>query len=121
MLVVGWARFRTQSAEARVHVNRHGISVGGNVGPVHAGVGAGATHAGVGAGVGPVGGSVGGSLGVPDVNVGGTAAPGPGTNPAANPTSQPLLSAGGPTTGPVPLMPNGGCPKEFPVKQDDAC
>lgn len=33
----------------------------------------------------------------------------------------PLLQAGGPTNGPVPLMPAGGCPKEFPVEVDGAC
>jgi len=32
-----------------------------------------------------------------------------------------LLDAGGPTSGPVPLMPEGGCPREFPTKRDGAC
>jgi hypothetical protein len=32
-----------------------------------------------------------------------------------------LLEAGGPTSGPVPLMPNGGCPREFPTKRDGVC
>jgi hypothetical protein len=32
-----------------------------------------------------------------------------------------LLEAGGPTSGPVPLMPNGGCPREFPTMRDGAC
>ena len=32
-----------------------------------------------------------------------------------------LLDAGGPTSGPLPLMPDGGCPKEFPTKRDGAC
>jgi hypothetical protein len=32
-----------------------------------------------------------------------------------------LLEAGGPTSGPVPLMPNGGCPREFPAMRDEAC
>jgi hypothetical protein len=32
-----------------------------------------------------------------------------------------LLDAGGPTSGPVPLMPDGGCPREFPVMRDAAC
>ena len=32
-----------------------------------------------------------------------------------------LPSAGGPTTGPVPFMPNGGCPVEFPDKQPRGC
>ena len=33
----------------------------------------------------------------------------------------PLLQAGGPTNGPVPLMPGGGCPREFPVEADGDC
>ena len=33
-----------------------------------------------------------------------------------------LLKAGGPQEGPVPLMPDGGCPREYPVKKsDNAC
>lgn len=32
-----------------------------------------------------------------------------------------LLEAGGPTDGPVPAMPGGGCPKEYPVKRSGAC
>jgi hypothetical protein len=32
-----------------------------------------------------------------------------------------LLKAGGPTAGPVPVMPGGVCPKEFPIEDRDAC
>ena len=32
-----------------------------------------------------------------------------------------LLEAGGPTSGPVPLMPEGGCPREFPTMRDGLC
>lgn len=32
-----------------------------------------------------------------------------------------LLKAGGPEEGPVPTMPDGECPPEFPTKQDGAC
>ena len=32
-----------------------------------------------------------------------------------------LLEAGGPTSGPVPLMPNGSCPREFPTKREGLC
>ncbi len=32
-----------------------------------------------------------------------------------------LFDAGGPESGPLPLMPDGGCPKEFPVKRNGAC
>jgi hypothetical protein len=33
----------------------------------------------------------------------------------------PLLQAGGPPSGPVPPMPGGGCPREFPVEADGDC
>jgi hypothetical protein len=32
-----------------------------------------------------------------------------------------LLEAGGPASGPVPLMPDGGCPREFPTKREGLC
>ena len=32
-----------------------------------------------------------------------------------------LFNAGGPSSGPVPLMPDGSCPVEYPVKQNGAC
>jgi hypothetical protein len=32
-----------------------------------------------------------------------------------------LLEAGGPTSGPLPLMPDGGCPREFPAMRGGAC
>jgi hypothetical protein len=32
-----------------------------------------------------------------------------------------LLEAGGPEDGPVPALPGGGCPTEFPVEQENAC
>ena len=32
-----------------------------------------------------------------------------------------LLDAGGPTNGPVPLMPDGDCPAEFPAKHAGLC
>jgi hypothetical protein len=32
-----------------------------------------------------------------------------------------LFNAGGPSTGPVPLMPDGSCPVEYPVKSNEAC
>jgi hypothetical protein len=37
------------------------------------------------------------------------------------PPPAPPFNAGGPQDGPLPLMPDGGCPKEFPVKRDGAC
>ncbi len=32
-----------------------------------------------------------------------------------------LLEAGGPTEGPVPNLPDGGCPTEFPIERQGAC
>lgn len=32
-----------------------------------------------------------------------------------------LLKVGGPSSGPLPLMPDGGCPREFPTMRDGAC
>ncbi len=32
-----------------------------------------------------------------------------------------LLEAGGPSEGPAPRMPGGGCPDEFPVEKPDGC
>jgi hypothetical protein len=32
-----------------------------------------------------------------------------------------LFDAGGPTSGAVPLMPDGSCPAEFPTEQNGAC
>ena len=37
------------------------------------------------------------------------------------PAPAPPFKAGGAEAGPVPLMPSGSCPKEFPVKQGKAC
>jgi hypothetical protein len=32
-----------------------------------------------------------------------------------------LLNSGGPENGPVPLMPDEGCPVEYPVERGDLC
>jgi hypothetical protein len=48
----------------------------------------------------------------------------PPSSASASPTPQPprdLFNAGSPTNGPVPLIPDGGCPKEFPVKHNGRC
>lgn len=49
--------------------------------------------------------------------------PRPQPPPLPSPSSPPAppFNAGGPQEGPVPLMPDGGCPKEFPVKRGGAC
>jgi hypothetical protein len=43
---------------------------------------------------------------------------------SASPTPQPpsdLFNSGGPINGPLPLMPDGSCPEEFPVKHNGLC
>jgi hypothetical protein len=55
--------------------------------------------------------------------------PTPGPSPAPDPGPPPipgnqdgtLMKAGGSTYGPVPLMPNGDCPGEYPVKRNAGC
>jgi outer membrane biosynthesis protein TonB len=47
--------------------------------------------------------------------------PPPPPAPAPRPDSGTLFEAGGPTTEPVPLMPNGSCPREYPEKRGEAC
>jgi hypothetical protein len=56
-----------------------------------------------------------------------TASPSPTTTSTASPspsTPSPndrMLNSGGPPDGPVPLMPGGECPSEYPVRKDGAC
>ena len=59
----------------------------------------------------------------------------PASTPASTPAPDPpspkpkkpkkpkrdLFDSGGPTSGPLPQMPNGGCPREFPVQRGKAC
>ncbi len=40
---------------------------------------------------------------------------------SARPTPDDLLDAGGPRYGPVPFLPGGRCPSEYPVKRSDGC
>jgi hypothetical protein len=47
--------------------------------------------------------------------------PQPQRPPQPQPDSDTLLEAGGATSGPVPLMPNGSCPTEFPNMRSGAC
>jgi hypothetical protein len=44
-----------------------------------------------------------------------------GGSPIDSGSGEILLDAGGPRSGPLPLMPDGTCPKEFPVKRGGAC
>jgi hypothetical protein len=50
---------------------------------------------------------------------GGTTGP-PTTGPLDG-SNRDLFNAGGPKNGPVPLMPDGGCPVEFPVERAALC
>jgi hypothetical protein len=45
-----------------------------------------------------------------------SASPSPNPRPPNN-----LFDSGGPANGPVPLMPDGGCPVEFPVQHNGLC
>jgi hypothetical protein len=48
----------------------------------------------------------------------------PPSSASASPNPEPprdLFNAGGPSNGPVPLMPDGDCPVEFPVQQNRRC
>jgi hypothetical protein len=53
-----------------------------------------------------------------------SASPTPEPTRSPSPSQQPspnLFDAGGSTIGPAPLMPGGGCPKEYPIKRADGC
>jgi hypothetical protein len=45
----------------------------------------------------------------------------PSPYPPPPPSSGSLMKAGGPELGPVPVMPNGSCPQEFPERRGNAC
>jgi hypothetical protein len=45
----------------------------------------------------------------------------PGRPPGQPPQGGQLMNAGGPADGPIPLMPGGGCPAEFPTEKAGAC
>ncbi len=47
--------------------------------------------------------------------------PGPIQQPGPQQQAGQLMNAGGPADGPLPLMPGGGCPTEFPIERDRAC
>jgi len=50
-----------------------------------------------------------------------TASPKASPTATASPTPDTVLDSGGPERGPVPLMPGGECPPEYPVQKDGAC
>ena len=43
------------------------------------------------------------------------------TPPPPPPPERTVLDSGGPENGPVPLMPDGGCPVEYPTQRGDLC
>src|SRR5687768_3721714 len=47
--------------------------------------------------------------------------PEPGSQKPKSKPERDLFASGGPTSGPLPLMPNGGCPQEFPERRGKAC
>ncbi len=47
--------------------------------------------------------------------------PDPAPDPTPPPGRDKLLEAGGPSAGPVPLMPGSVCAKEYPIRHGDAC
>jgi hypothetical protein len=51
----------------------------------------------------------------------GASTTGPPTTGPLDGSNRDLFNAGGPKNGPVPLMPDGGCPVEFPVERADLC
>jgi hypothetical protein len=50
-----------------------------------------------------------------------TPVPQPSQPPPLTDPAPPLMKAGGTSSGPVPIMPNGSCPQEFPNVRDKAC
>jgi hypothetical protein len=64
--------------------------------------------------------------GTPDPGSASASVPASTPAPASPSQKQPkpdrnLFESGGPTSGPLPLMPNGGCPREFPVQRGKVC
>jgi hypothetical protein len=47
--------------------------------------------------------------------------PGSIQQPGAQQKAGQLMNAGGSAYGPVPVMPRGGCPAEFPIERDGVC
>lgn len=47
--------------------------------------------------------------------------PAPSPSPPPGPNPGTLMEAGGSVTGPVPRMPDGSCPKEFPQERSGVC
>ena len=70
----------------------------------------------------PKSGSTTGPRTTPTPGPGPTPPPPPRPNPSPPPPPPaPPFNAGGPKAGPVPLMPDGSCPKEYPDQRGNAC
>ena len=54
----------------------------------------------------------------PTTSIPPTPSPSPSPSPSPEPT---LMDGGGPENGTAPLMPEGGCPVEYPLKRDGLC
>jgi len=66
-------------------------------------------------------GSAGGSASASDQYEDETGAANQYDDGAGSGDSDDLMEAGGPTSGPVPAMPDGGCPVEYPLPQATGC
>ena len=66
-------------------------------------------------------GSAGGSASASDQYEDETGAANQHDDGAGSGDSDDLMEAGGPTSGPVPAMPDGGCPVEYPLSQATGC
>jgi hypothetical protein len=71
----------------------------------------------------PYGGSVSATSVSPSTAAPSSPSPGSNASPKPGPPQKRhnLFDAGGPTNGPVPLMADGACPVEFPVKRNGLC
>jgi hypothetical protein len=81
-----------------------------------------------GAGASAGGSTTGSTTGAPKASPGAPKTPPPAPKtppPAPNPPpirgEGELMKAGGSSSGPVPMMPGGGCPEEFPQERNGAC
>jgi hypothetical protein len=81
-----------------------------------------------GAGASAGGSTTGSTTGAPKASPGAPKTPPPAPKtppPAPNPPpirgEGELMKAGGSSSGPVPVMPGGGCPEEFPQERNGAC
>ena len=73
---------------------------------------------------GPIGETSDGEPGVACEELASGGSPSPTPSPSSDPyqySTTPLFESGGSSSGPVPPLPTGGCPGEFPVERDGGC